>query len=303
MKYVITGSLGHISRPVVAALTGAGHHVTVISSQPERGGEIKALGAVPAIGSLTDLSFVQSTFEDADAVYLMVPPNFAVDDFPAYQRTVANNYIKAIQAGKVQFVVLLSSIGAHLREGAGPIDGLGYLEEQLKSLSDRQIKILRPSFFYYNLLGMAGLLKTAGIIGSNFGNEKEKIALVHHLDIADRVTRHLLDLSFAGYSIEYVVSDERYASDIAAVLGKAVGKENTAWVLFPDDQSYAAMTAQGLNPSMAGEYVEMGKGLREGRVQEDYWKHHPELTSHRKLEAFAEEFAQVYNAIPAPQQS
>lgn len=299
MKYIITGSTGHISRPVTAALAAAGHEVTVITSQPERAADIEALGATPAVGSITDLSFLQQTFRDADAVYLMIPPNFAEDDFPAYQRAVADNYIQALRDSRIKYIMLLSSIGAHLRKGAGPIDALGYLEEQLQSLPGQHIKILRPAFFYYNLLGMAGMLKTAGIIGSNFGSTEEKMVLVHHLDIADRVIHHLLTPAFEGYSIEYVASDERYVSEIAAVLGKAAGKDNAVWVSFPDDQAYAAMTQQGLNASLANGYIAMGRAFREGRAMEDYWKHRPVLGS-RKLEDFTGEFVSAYQAVPEP---
>lgn len=300
MKYVITGSLGHISRPVVAALTAKGHEVTVISSQAERAQEITELGAKSAIGQVTDTQFVTDTFKDADAVYLMIPPNFAVDDFPAYQQTIADNYVHALKRSNIKHVVVLSSIGAHLRKGAGPIDALGYLEEQLQQFDDKNVKLLRPSYFFYNLFAMAGLLKAAGIVGSNFGSEKEKIALAHHQDIAGRVIRHLANPAFEGHTVEYIVSDERYTSDIATVLGKAVGKEGVNWVSFPDEDAYGAMTQQGVKPSLAALYVQMGKGLREGTIQEDYYAGHQPLANGRKLEEFANEFAAVYNTIPAP---
>lgn len=298
MKYVITGSLGHISRPIATALVAAGHEVTVISSRQENAAEIQALGANPAIGSLTDAAFVQAAFKDAGMAYLMIPPNFAVPDFPAYQRTVTNNYMSALRQSKVQHIVLLSSMGAHLREGAGPIDALGHLEEQLKSLTDRQVTILRPAFFYYNLLGMAGMLKAGGIIGSNFGDDKEQVSMVHHLDIADRAIHHLLHPGTEHNNIEYVVSDERYVAEIASVLGRAAGKEEVPWICFSDEQAYEAMLQQGLNVSLAREYVEMGKGFREGRVQEDYRKRRLPLTGTRKLESFAGDFARAYNAVP-----
>lgn len=296
MKYIITGSLGHISRPVVAALTAAGHTVTVISSQADRATNIQSLGATAAIGSLTDAAFVEATFKNADSVYLMIPPNYAVTDFSAYQREVANNYIAALRGSSVKQVVLLSSIGAHLREGAGPIDGLGYLEEQLHSLSGINVTILRPAYFFYNLLNLAGLLKTAGIVGSNFGSDKEKMALVHHLDIADRVLHHLTHPA-TGTNIEYVVSDERYTSDIAAILGNRVGKPQTAWITFSDEDSLNAMTAQGLNPSLASEYVEMGQSFRHGRAQEHYWQTATPPIGTRKLESFTDDFAAAYERI------
>lgn len=296
MKYVITGSLGNISQPIVKALATAGQDVTVITSQQERAAAIEALGAKAATGALTDDAFVTDTFKDADVVYLMIPPNFAVEDFPAYQKTIADNFVKALKSSSAKHIVVLSSIGAHLRQGAGPIDALGYLEEQLQVLADKNVKLLRPSYFFYNLYTMVGLLKDASIVGSNFGDDKEKIALAHHLDIADRAIHHLANPTFEGQTIEYIVSDERYAADIATALGNAVGKEGTNWVTFSDEQSYDAMLQAGLQPSLASLYVQMGKGIRDGKIQEDYYAGHQPLANGRKLEGFAEEFAQAYKA-------
>ena len=59
MKIIITGSLGHISKPLTEALVQKGHTVTVISSKPERKKEIEALGAVAAIGTMEDTDFYQ----------------------------------------------------------------------------------------------------------------------------------------------------------------------------------------------------------------------------------------------------
>jgi uncharacterized protein YbjT (DUF2867 family) len=296
MKYIITGSLGHISLPVVQELVAAGHDVTVISSDAGKASAIEALGAKAAIGSLTDRSFLTKTFKNADAAYLMTPPNFAVTDFAAYQREVADNYVAAIKESSIQHVVLLSSIGAHLRKGAGPIDGLAYLEEQLLTLKVNA-KFLRPAYFFYNLNNMAGMLKHAGFVGSNFGSAEEKIALVHHLDIAAKAIEHLKSLSFTGHSHEYIASDERYANDIATVLGKSVGKEGVQWITFTDEQALEGMTQQGINPGLAEAYKTMGKSFREGKAQEDYWKSRPAKLGKHKLEDFTKEFVAVYQQL------
>ncbi len=74
MKIVVTGSLGHISKPLTQELVKKGHSVTVISSKPEKQQDIEALGARAAIGTLEDVDFLATTFRGADAVYTMVPP-------------------------------------------------------------------------------------------------------------------------------------------------------------------------------------------------------------------------------------
>lgn len=295
MNYIITGSLGTISKPMVKKLTEAGQKVTVISSRPEMKAEIENLGAIAAIGSVTDTDFLTGTFTGADAVYLMVPPNFSQVNFGDYQEKVSDNYIEALNRTGVKNVVLLSSVGAHLRQGAGPIDGLGYLEEQLEKLEEVNVKILRPTYFFYNLIGMAGMANQAGILGTNFGGTDEKIGLTHTDDIANEAVKHLLSLDFKGKTVQYIVSDERTSAEIAQVLGNAVNLPELSWVTFSDEDSLQGMLQAGLGEDMAKRYVEMGKAFREGRAQEDFLLHKPEQYGTVKLEDFAKEFAAAYN--------
>ena len=74
MKIVVTGSLGHISKPLVQELLKKGHHVTIISSDINKHKTIQDMGAVAAIGSVEDAIFLAETFKGADSVYTMVPP-------------------------------------------------------------------------------------------------------------------------------------------------------------------------------------------------------------------------------------
>lgn len=292
MKYIITGSLGNISLPVTKNLVNAGHDVTVISSTANKKSEIEALGANAAIGSATDVAFLKNTFKNADIAYLMVPSSFAIEDYEKFQLEVADSYIEALTGSSIKYVVLLSSIGAHLRQGAGPIDAIGYLEEKLLGLPGIQSNFLRPSYFFNNLFSQAGLIEHAGIAGSNFGDSDEKLVLTDTDDIAVVATEALLNRP-AENKITYIASDERHPSEIASILGKAVGKENIPWITFTDEQALEGMRGAGLNENFAGLYVEMGQALRNGTMQEDYWKNRPVLGSY-KLEDFAKKFAAVY---------
>lgn len=294
MHYIITGSLGNISKPLTAQLTQAGHQVTVITSDPSKQTAIEDLGARAAVGSVTDIDFLARTFEGADAVYLMVPNNFAAPSIWAHQHAVGDSYVAALKAAAVKRVVLLSSIGAHLRHGAGPIDGLGYLEEALSKL-DIHVKILRPSYFFYNLHAMGDMLRHAGIMGSNFGGTADPIALTHTRDIAEVAAKHLLAADFEGQTIEYIVSDERTSADIARVLGTAVGKPETPWIPFSDEEALQGMIQGGLSEDMATRYVEMGRAFREGKATEHYVNHKPAFGK-VKLEDFAQEFKAAYEA-------
>lgn len=292
MKYAITGSLGHISKPVAQRLASAGHDVTVVSSNADRTAEIEALGAKAAIGSVEDKDFLARTFAGADVVYTMVPPTWNATDWKGHIHNVGRNYAEAIKAAGVKKVVNLSSLGAHLPAGCGPVTGLHRVEGELNQLDGVDVKHLRPAFFYHNFLSNIGMVKHMNIIGANYG-EGTTLPLVHPADIAAAASEELLNPSFTGKSVRYVVSDERTTHDVAKVLGTAIGKPELPWVNFRDEDTIGGMVQAGLSQEVATNYAEMGSAMASGEMAADYLTNKPTL-SPTKLEDFAKEFAAAY---------
>lgn len=292
-KYVITGSTGHISKPVIEGLVKAGKDVRVITSNSDKIKEIESLKAKALVGSIFDVEFLKKAFADAEVVYTMIPPIWQTTDWIASQKEVADNYIAAIKAASsIKYVVNLSSIGAHIGHGTGPIDGVAYLEKSLNGLSGLNVKHLRPTFFYYNFLTQIPMLKQAGIMGANYG--EHKLALVDTRDIAEAALDELLKLAFSGSSVRYVVSDERTGKEVAAVIGNTIGKE-IPWVVFTDEQLLKGLTDAGLSQTHAKAFVQMGAAQRSGVLLEDFNKNRP-VFSKTRLEDFAKEFKTAYDA-------
>jgi uncharacterized protein YbjT (DUF2867 family) len=294
MNYVLTGGAGHITKPLAEQLLAAGHQVTVIGRDAAKLQSLIDKGAKAAIGSVEDPLFLTIAFAGADAVYLMIPPNFGVTDWLGYQKNVADYFVQAVKANQIQKTVVLSSIGAHMRKGAGPVDGLAYLEQQLEAAGTDN-KFLRPSYFYYNLFSQIPLVKGMGIMGANMGSPDAKLVLTHTDEIAAAAAEELLSLSFSGSSVRYIASDERTASEIAAVLGNAIGKDNLQWIPFSDEQMKAGLLQAGLAEVFAQGYTQMGIAIRTGEMQADYWNNRPANLGHIKLEDFAKEFTAAYN--------
>ena len=69
MNYVLLGALGNINRPLVSRLVAGGHHVSVVSSNPERNAAIVAAGAKPLIGYIEDIGFLTAGFTVFAAAY------------------------------------------------------------------------------------------------------------------------------------------------------------------------------------------------------------------------------------------
>lgn len=293
MKIVVTGSLGHISRPLAEKLIAENHDVTIISSKAEKIKEIKALGAKAAIGTVEDVDFLTSVFRGADAVYTMVPPFLGAADWKKYIGSIGENLAAAVKASGVNYVVNLSSIGAHMPEGCGPVSGLYFAEKAYNQLEGVHVKHLRPGFFFYNFLGNIGMIRHMGIIGGNYGNGTSMV-LVHPNDIAAVAAEELTLRSFTGKSIRYIAGDERTTDEIADALGNAIGKPGLPWVDFSDEDTKAALIQAGLPEEIARNYAEMGAALRNGEMAAEYNAAKPIPFQPTRLADFAKEFAAVY---------
>ncbi|MCB0193606.1 MAG: NAD(P)H-binding protein [Anaerolineae bacterium] len=296
MKIVVTGSLGHISRPLTEALVQKGHAVTVISSTPKRRKEIEALGAAAAIGTMEDADFLTATFTDADAVYCMIAAHNYFDanfDLMTTASSIAHNYKQAIQQTDVKRVIHLSSIGAHTDKNNGILRFHHLAENILRELpADVAIKHLRPVAFYYNLYGFVDTIKRQGVMASNYGAD-DQVPWVSPLDIAAVAAEEIVT-PFKGRTIHYIASDEPTCNKIASTLGAAIGQPDLQWIVIPDEQMQNRMIAAGMNPVIAEGLVKMQASMHTGELFEDYYRNRPVLGP-IKIEDFAEEFAMVFN--------
>lgn len=296
MKIIITGSLGHISKPLTKELVQKGHSVTVISSNLERKQEIESIGASPAIGSLHDVKFLTKTFTGADAVYTMVPPGNYFDpnlDLLAYYQALGQNYAQAIQHSGVKRVVNLSTIGGNLAEGNGILKGAHEVEQILSALpTGIAITHMRPNSFYYNLLGYIPMIKSIGIIAANYGGD-HIIPWVSPIDIAAAVAEELTT-PFEGRKARSVASEDLSGNETARILGKAIGQPDLKWVLVSDEETLNGLLTVGMNPEIAAGLVEMYAALHSGLLAQDYYQNKPTVMGKVKMSDYAKEFAIVF---------
>jgi len=298
MKIIVTGSLGHISKPLTEELIQKGHTVTVVSSKAERQKDIEAIGAKAAIGTMEDAGFLTETFKGSDIVYIM--ETLGADSFfdqnldvmDAIAR-IGKNYKQAIQQSGVKKVVHLSSIGAHTDKGVGMLAFHHNVENILNQLPDDvSIKFMRPVGFYYNMFAFIPTIKSQGAIIQNYGGD-DKEPWVSPLDIAAVIAEEM-EKPFDGREIRYIASDEVSPNEVANILGEAIGKPGVKWKVIPDEQQLNGMIAVGMNPQTAKGLVEMNAGRRDGVLYEDYYRNKPTLGK-VKLTDFAKEFVAAFN--------
>ena len=185
---VITGATGHIGSKMTKLLLAGGQKVQVIGRSIERLAGLAKQGAEPAAGDLGDTVFLTRAFTGADAVFVMIPPNYATGDFRAYQKGISESIVSAVARSGVRHVVNLSSQGAHLPEGTGPIIGLHDLEERLNDLKGVNVLHLRPTYFMENLLMNIDLIRKMNIMGSAVRGDL-KFAMIATKDIPPKRKR------------------------------------------------------------------------------------------------------------------
>jgi uncharacterized protein YbjT (DUF2867 family) len=292
--YVITGASGNTGHRVAEALLKAGKEVIAIGRDEKKLENLKNQGAKIAVGDLEDTDFLTKTFAGATAVYALIPPKWDLqEEWRAYQRRVSSALSSAIKNAGVKNVVVLSSNGAQLPSGAGPVSGLYEFEQQLKAIEGLNILSLRAGYFMQNLFGLIGMIQGMGAFGYSLRADI-KTPLVHTNDIADVATKHLLALDFQGFSHVFVPGQRDLTMpEVAQVLGKAIGKPDLQYIQFSNADAKAGMLQAGIPETIADGYTELFDSLNNGFYLNDYTRT-PENTTPTSIEDFAQEFAVAY---------
>jgi uncharacterized protein YbjT (DUF2867 family) len=234
-------------------------------------------------------------FAGAEAVYALIPPNFGVADFRAYQKKIGESIVAAVKGSGVKYVVHLSSQGAHLPDRTGPIVGLHDQEERLNRLDGVNVLHLRPTYFMENLLMNIDLIKKMNIMGSAVRGDV-KFAMIATKDIAAYASERLVKRDFSGKSVRDLLGQRDLSLDEAvAVIGKKLGKTGLKYVAFPYDDAEKGMVGMGLTPDMSKLYTEMSKALNDGLFAVNIPRTRENTTS-TSIEEFAGVFAKIYGA-------
>lgn len=263
---VITGATGNIGKALSEALLAGGARVRVVGRSAGRLERLAAMGAETFVGSVEDEAAMRRAFDGASAVFAMIPPNYATPSPRAYQNAVGDAYAKALSSSRVKHVVSLSSVGAHLSSGNGPIAGLHDLEKRLDGIDGIHTLHLRATFFMENFLWGIGIIKAMGIYGSPMKGDMPT-AMIATRDIAAAACDALADRGWSGKSTRELLGPRDITNrEATRALGAAIGKPDLAYVEFPYEDAEKALLGMGVHPDWVAKMTEMYRGFNDGRV-------------------------------------
>ncbi len=260
--YVLMGANGNITSHAARTLLQQGQPVRVIGRNAATLAPLRELGAELAIGDAQQADFLARAFAGASAVYTMIPPDYAASDMRRSQTLFGTAIAAAIARCGVQRVVNLSSVGAELASGTGPIAGLHEQEQRLNALSGLHLLHLRPGYFMENHLHAMGTIAALGVYPS-LERPDVPVPMIATADIADVVVRELVTAGTRG--VLHLHAPRHYTfAQVAAVLGRAIGRPDLPYVQAEPAQGLQAMVDAGFSADAAGRMAEMARWLSDG---------------------------------------
>jgi len=292
----VMGASGHTGRKVAELLLDSGEKVRALARSKEKLAPLEKKGAEVQTGEAADARFLASAFRGAEGVFTLLPPDSRSTDYRALQDRIGEATAKAIRESGVRRVVFLSSVGADLPAGTGPIAGLHAHEERLRQLEGVDVLNLRPGYFFENFEETLGLIKHQGINGGAIAPDVT-IPMIATRDIADAAARALRERRFQGVTVRELLGPRDLShSEATRILGARIGKPDLQYVQFPYADFVKALVETGLSENIASLYAEMARALNEGRVKSLEGRR-PENTTTTRFEDFADELEEVYRAM------
>lgn len=292
--FVICGATGNVGSKIAGKLLGAGEPVRVIGRERVRLGPLAAKGAEPWPGDLGDAAFLAKAFTGARAAFVLIPPRLDAPDVRGYQSRVGDALVSALSKARVPRVIALSSIGAHLSGGTGPILGLHELETKIDTLGDAAAVHLRPAYFMENHLWSIPVIRSQGISGSPIRADVP-IPMVTTKDIAEAASRLFLEGAFTGHTIRYLLGPRDLSmSEATRILGEAIGKPDLKYVQFPEEEGRKAMLGMGMSRSVVDAFLEMQRAFNAGRIRPTEGRYEGNTTPTTMEEFAGTVFANAY---------
>ena len=289
--YVIVGASGNTGSIIANSLLLRGEKVRVMGRDAGRLQRFVRKGAEAFMANVSDAAALTKAFSGARAAYLMLPPVISRKD----QERESDAIAKAVKESGLRYAVHLSSYGAHVREGTGPVAGLHSSERKLNAISGLNVLHLRAAYFMENNLAAIGMIHETGILGHALLPDL-KLPMIATPDVGDYAVRRLLDLDFSGKQTRELLGERDLSmAEATAVIARGIGQTDLRYEQFSYDQVQQVLTQMGIPLKRAAVYIEMYKAINAG-VLAAQEPRSPENSTPTSFEKFVQDvFAAAYH--------
>jgi uncharacterized protein YbjT (DUF2867 family) len=289
--YVILGASGHTGSIIADSLLLTGEKVRVMGRDVGRLERFVRKGAEAVTATVSDATALTKAFSGADAAYLMLPPISSRED----QERQSDAIAKAVKESGLGYAVHLSSYGAHVPEGTGPVAGLHSSEQKLNAISGLNVLHLRAALFMENNLAAIGMIHAMGMVGNALLPDL-KVPMIATRDVGDYAAQRLNDLDFSGKQTRELLGERDLSmTEATAVIGHGIGKPDLRYEQFPYERMQQVLTQMGIPPKTATMYIELYMAINAG-VLAAQEPRSPENCTPTSFERFVQDvFAPAYH--------
>jgi len=192
-------------------------------------------------------------------LFLLTPPDFQITDIRAHYRRFGEAAAAAIEANSIGYVVHLSSVGADLPEGTGPVVGL-YENEQILNATGTNVAHLRAAYFMENTMGQIPAILQAGSLFTTLKSDTA-FPMIATRDIAASAAEVLTKRSWKGSKVvELQGSGDVSYGQVASVLSEVLGLKLSHVTVTPEQQRESLMS-MGASQVLADSFSEMATAV------------------------------------------
>ena len=258
--YVILGASGNTGSIVADFLLSKGKKVRVVGREAGRLQRFVRNGAAAFTADLSDAAALSKAFSGARAAYLMLPPISSRED----QEQQSDAIAQAAKGSGLRYAVYLSSYGAHVPQGTGPIAGLYSSEQKLNAIGDLNVLHLRAAYFMENNLAAIDMVRGMGLFGHALLPDL-KLPMIATRDVGDYAAQRLLDLDISGKETRELLGQRDLSmTEVTAAIARGIGKPDLRYEQFSYDQVRQGLVQMGWSPKKTAVYIEMFQAINGG---------------------------------------
>jgi uncharacterized protein YbjT (DUF2867 family) len=289
--YAILGASGNTGAIISDSLLSKGKKVRVMGRDGGRLQRFVRKGAEAFTADMSDAAALTKAFGGARAAYLILPPITTRED----QEQQSDAIAKAVKESGLRYAVYLSSYGAQVPEGTGPVTGLHSSEQKLNAIGGLNVLHLRAAYFMENNLAAIGMIQEMGIFGHALLPDL-KLPMIATPDVGNYAAERLLALDFSGKQTRELLGERDLSmTEVTAAIARGIGKPDLRYEQFSYDQMQQALTQMGFSSKKAAVYIEMFKAINAG-VLAAQEPRSPENSTPTSFEKFVQDvFAPSYH--------
>ncbi|WP_235939520.1 NAD(P)H-binding protein [Occultella kanbiaonis] len=258
---VVAGATGRVGSATARSLLAAGANVRVLVRRHADAQAWQARGADARVVTLDDRAGLGEALDGCSGLFVLLPFDLTVDDLDVHADRLIDAIAGAVADRQVPHVVMLSSGGADLAEGTGPITGLHRLEQALLA-TGTTLTALRPGHFQEKVTDLIEVARESGVYPVFAASADVAQPMVATRDIGAVAAEALLSPPTASETVD-IIGPAYTERAVAAALGVALGRELHIATL-PDGAWAGALEDAGLRPHIAASVADLYRADEQG---------------------------------------